>query len=126
MGLLLTIQELSKSFGAEPLFQDISFTVSDGDRIGLIGPNGAGKSTLLGIIAGRISPDDGEVIARKMARISYVAQESVFEESATVSEVLASQIQNLDEPERLARMAETLGRVGFEDVNAEAASLSGG
>jgi len=126
VGLLLTVQTLSKSFGAQPLFQDISFTVSDGDRIGLIGPNGAGKSTLLGIIAGRIPPDSGEVIARKLARISYVAQESVFEPGATVSQVLAAQITSLDEPERLARMAETLGRVGFEDMDAEAASLSGG
>jgi ATP-binding cassette subfamily F protein uup len=126
MGLFLTVQDLTKAFGAEALFRGISFTVSDGDRIGLIGPNGAGKSTLLGIIAGRIPPDDGEVIARKMARISYVAQESVFEPGATVSEVLARETQNLDEPERLARMAETLGRVGFEDTHAEASTLSGG
>jgi ATP-binding cassette subfamily F protein uup len=126
MGLLLTVQDLTKAFGAEALFRGISFTVSDGDRIGLIGPNGAGKSTLLGIIAGRIPPDDGEVIARKMARISYVAQESVFKPGVTVSEVLAEEIRNLDEPERLARMAETLGRVGFEDTHAEASSLSGG
>jgi ATP-binding cassette subfamily F protein uup len=126
MGLLLTVQELSKQFGAQPLFQDISFTVNDGDRIGLIGPNGAGKSTLLGIIAGRIPPDSGEVIARKMARVSYVAQESVFEPGATVSDVLAAAIEDLDDQERLARMAETLGRVGFEDAYVGAASLSGG
>jgi ATP-binding cassette subfamily F protein uup len=126
MGLLLTVQDLTKAFGAEALFRGISFTVSDGDRIGLIGPNGAGKSTLLGIIAGRIPGDDGEVIARKMARISYVAQESVFEPGATVSDVLSGEIRNLDEPERLARMAETLGRIGFEDTHAEASSLSGG
>ena len=126
MGLLLTVQDLTKSFGAQPLFQNISFTVSDGDRIGLIGPNGAGKSTLLSIIAGRVRSDEGEVIARKMASISYVAQESVFAAGATVSGVLEAEIENLDEQERLARMAETLGRVGFDDVNAEAASLSGG
>ena len=84
MGLLLNIQSVSKQFGAEPLFETISFTVSDGDRIGLIGPNGAGKSTLLGIIAGRIPADDGEVVVRKGVRVSYVAQDSNFDPGLTV------------------------------------------
>ena len=58
---ILNAQGLTKAFGALPLFQDISFTVSEGNRIGLIGPNGAGKSTLLQILAGQIDADGGEV-----------------------------------------------------------------
>lgn len=126
MGLLLTVQSVSKTFGAEPLFQSISFTVSDNSRIGLIGPNGAGKSTLLGIIAGNISPDSGEVVVRKGVQWSYVAQDSTFAPGLTVRAVLESALRVTDEMERLARISETSGRAGFEDLEADACSLSGG
>ena len=126
MGLLLNIQSVSKQFGAEPLFETISFTVSDGDRIGLIGPNGAGKSTLLGMIAGRVSPDDGEVVVRKGVRVSYVAQDSNFDPGLTVRHILENAIHVKDDAERMALLAETLGRAGFENADVEAASLSGG
>jgi ATP-binding cassette subfamily F protein uup len=59
MPLLLSCQSLSKSFGARPLFEDISLSISDGDRLGLIGPNGSGKSTLLRILTGSETPDAG-------------------------------------------------------------------
>ena len=65
---ILNAQSVSKQYGVRPLFQNISLTVEDGDRIGLIGPNGAGKSTLLAILAGAVEPDTGEVAARKRAR----------------------------------------------------------
>ena len=58
---ILNAQGLSKRFGAVPLFEEISFPVSDGDRIGLIGPNGAGKSTLLAVLAGEQEADAGDV-----------------------------------------------------------------
>jgi ATP-binding cassette subfamily F protein uup len=126
VGLLLSVQSISKTFGAEALFRSISFTVSDGQRIGLIGPNGAGKSTLLGILAGRIAPDEGEVVVRKLVRVSYVAQDSTFEAGLTVGDVLGRALHAGDEDERLRRTAETLGRAGFEDSGREAATLSGG
>src|ERR1700679_2628703 len=85
---ILNAQGISKRFGAVPLFEDLSFTVSDGDRIGLIGPNGAGKSTLLKVLAGEEDTDAGEVATRKRARIGYVRQESTFEEGLTVRDVL--------------------------------------
>ncbi len=57
---IVNAQEITKAFGANPLFQNVSFTISDGDRIGLIGPNGSGKSTLLRILAGEVNADSGK------------------------------------------------------------------
>ena len=73
MAPIINAQEISKQYGITPLFQNVSFTVSEGDRIGLIGPNGSGKSTLLEILCGRVKPDTGEVSTRKRDRLSYVA-----------------------------------------------------
>ena len=125
---IINVQGLSKAFGANPLFQNVSFTVSEGDRIGLIGPNGSGKSTLLGILAGQIDPDSGEVAVRKRARMSYVVQDSRFPDSSTVRSVIDAALKSAGVPEneRAGRLAETLGRTGFEDFDAQAASLSGG
>src|SRR5205823_8234491 len=74
---IINAQQISKTYGIAPLFQKISFTVSEGDRIGLIGPNGAGKSTLLQILEGRVKPDSGDVAVRKRTRFSYVDRKSV-------------------------------------------------
>jgi ATP-binding cassette subfamily F protein uup len=65
---ILNAQGLTKAFGATALFREISFTVSDGDRIGLIGPNGAGKSTLLKVLAGYEDADAGDVAVRRRRR----------------------------------------------------------
>jgi ATP-binding cassette subfamily F protein uup len=125
---ILNAQGLSKRFGAVPLFQDISFPVSDGDRIGLIGPNGAGKSTLLAVLAGEQDPDSGDVATRKRARIAYVKQESAFAPGITVREVLEAALvaANVAEAEHEGRLRETSGRTGFPSLTAEAATLSGG
>src|SRR3984885_3581220 len=64
---IINAQGLTKAFGATALFREISFTVSDGDRIGLIGPNGAGKSTLLKVLAGDENADAGDVAVRERA-----------------------------------------------------------
>ena len=125
---IINAQEISKAFGANPLFQNISFTVSEGDRIGLIGPNGSGKSTLLRILAGDVSPDSGEIAVRKRIRLSYIEQDSTFKPGATVRSVAQSAMERaaVPESERGTRFAETLGRAGFENLEAEAAALSGG
>src|SRR5215467_8725813 len=75
---------ISKQFGLTPLFQNISLTISEGDRIGLIGPNGSGKSTLLGILSGRIAPDSGDLAIRKRTKMSFVAQNSEFPVGHTI------------------------------------------
>jgi ATP-binding cassette subfamily F protein uup len=125
---IINVQEISKAFGANPLFQNVSFTVTEGDRIGLIGPNGAGKSTLLRILAGDEDPDTGEVAFRKRLRVSYVEQDSKFKSGATVRSVVEDAMERgkVHSTERGTRFAETLGRAGFEDLDVEAAALSGG
>ena len=125
---LINVRSIAKSFGAEPLFQNVSFTVSEEDRIGLIGPNGSGKSTLLRILAGAMTPDDGDIAYRKRVRLSYVEQVSEFHPGDTVKSVIDSAMDKSSVPdaERGTLSAEALGRAGFTDLTASAAALSGG
>jgi ABC transport system ATP-binding/permease protein len=125
---IISAHSLSKRYGLHPLFQNISFNVSDGDRIGLIGPNGSGKSTLLEILAGNVRPDTGEVALRKRARMARVAQVSEFAPGVTVRGVIENSMREAGVPEveHASRFAETLGRAGFTHLDASAASLSGG
>jgi ATP-binding cassette subfamily F protein uup len=125
---IISAQGLSKRYGAAPLFQNISFTVSEGDRIGVIGPNGSGKSTLLEMLLGRVKPDSGDVAIRKGTRLSYVAQISEFAAGVTIRMVIESALERAAVPddERASRFAETLGRAGFTELDAQAATLSGG
>ena len=133
---ILIAQNICKRFGDTPLFQNLSFSVHDGDKIGLIGPNGAGKSTLLAILGSEQEPDSGEVSFRKRARIGYVHQISDFAQGLTVRHIIESALHRAAIPaaDREQRLRETLGRAGFveDDTPAnpgmarEAASLSGG
>jgi ATP-binding cassette subfamily F protein uup len=125
---ILNAQGLSKRFGADPLFEGISFVINERDRIGLIGPNGTGKSTLLRILSGEISPDSGDVALRKRTRLSYLQQESQFPSGQSVRDVIHSALKQakIPEVEWEARTGETLGRTGFEDFAQDAAALSGG
>jgi ATP-binding cassette subfamily F protein uup len=125
---IINAQGISKRYGITPLFQNVSFTVSEGDRIGLIGPNGSGKSTLLEILCGRVKPDSGEVATRKRSRLSYVAQLSDFAAGETVRSVIEKALEQAAIPpsEREARTSEALGRAGFMDFDPPAAVLSGG
>ena len=133
---VLIAQSVSKRFGATPLFENISFSVHDGDRIGLIGPNGAGKSTLLAILGAEMEPDAGETSIRKRARIGYVRQISGFEPAISVRDILEKAMERAAVPpsEREQRLRETLGAAGFAEedtpdmpgMSREAGSLSGG
>jgi ABC transport system ATP-binding/permease protein len=125
---IISAQGLSKRYGVAPLFQNISFTVSERDRIGVIGPNGSGKSTLLEMLLGRVKPDSGDVAIRKGTRLSYVAQISEFAVGVTIREVIENAFERaaVAQGERASRLAETLGRAGFTDMEVQAATLSGG
>ncbi len=133
---ILIAQNISKRFGATPLFEGIAFAVQDGDRIGLIGPNGAGKSTLLAILGAEQEPDSGEVSYRKNTRIGYVHQISEFPRQTTVRQLIEAALERagVSASVREQRLRETLGRSGFSEVDTvgspgmdrEAASLSGG
>jgi ABC transport system ATP-binding/permease protein len=125
---IISAQGLSKRYGAAPLFKNISFTVSEGDRIGVIGPNGSGKSTLLEMLCGKTKPDSGDVAVRKGTRLSYVKQISEFAPGITILKVIEGALDRVSMPqsERAARSAETLGRAGFTDLEIPAATLSGG
>jgi len=125
---IINAQGLSKRYGTAPLFQNISFTVSEGDRIGLIGPNGSGKSTLLEILHGRVQPDSGNVAIRKGTRLSCVSQISEFAAGETAYSVIEAALKKSGVPEGdLAfRTAEALSRAGFEDYEIPTATLSGG
>jgi ATP-binding cassette subfamily F protein uup len=125
---LISAQGLSKRYGIAPLFQNLCFTVSGGERIGVIGPNGSGKSTLIEMLYGRVKPDSGDVAVRKGTRMSCVAQISEFSPGATVRGVIEGALvrARVPEEERPSEFAETLGRAGFTDLDALAAELSGG
>src|SRR6202162_5005361 len=96
---------LSKSFGARVLFENLSVSLSDGDRTGVIGPNGSGKTTLLEILAGKETPDAGTRALRKQTRLAYVPQDSLFGPDDTVGSVVTAALEDLplEEEERRVR-----------------------
>jgi ATP-binding cassette subfamily F protein uup len=128
VALLLNTQSLAKSYGAAFLFRNVSLSIHEGDRVGLIGPNGSGKTTFLEILAQLREPDAGTVSLRKGTRLAYLAQDSQFPEGETIRAVIHRSLARAHVPESEwpARDAETLGRAGFDDFEAEAAALSGG
>lgn len=84
MANLLQVENLTKSFGVNSLFDDINFTINEGDKVGLIAKNGTGKSTLLSIIAGDDTPDDGKLIFKNDVSIGYLKQLPQFEPHLSV------------------------------------------
>jgi ABC transport system ATP-binding/permease protein len=125
---ILSAYELSKRYGLAPLFKNISFHVSPGDRIGVIGPNGSGKSTLLAMLDRRVTPDSGTIAIRRSARVACVRQLSEFAAGDTVRSVVEDALEraNVRREDRLSRFAETLGRAGFTHFETSTATLSGG
>ena len=91
---LLTVEGISKSFGDKKIFDDITFGIDEGDRIGLIGINGTGKSTLLKIVAGNESADSGQIVKKTGLRIGYLPQTPDFDPEDTV----LGQVFNCDSP----------------------------
>ena len=90
----LDIQHLTKSIGDLVLFEDISFSVAEGQHVGLIARNGAGKSTLLSIISGKDSADDGQIVFMKGLRIGLLEQQPVFDPQQTVIQAVTSRLKS--------------------------------
>ncbi len=128
MAHLLSCQSLSKSFGAQTLFKNITLSISDGDRIGLIGPNGSGKSTLLKIVCNQIDADEGKILTQRHVRTAYLAQEDLFDEEKSVAENLQQPLAglDLDETEQYNRVHALLSRAEFADPTVPVRVLSGG
>ena len=96
MSNFITCRDLSKAFGAQRLFENISLAINSGDRVGVIGPNGSGKSTLLKIICGLEEVDAGELQRPRFTRFSYLAQEDVFEEAASIEDNMLGHLDSAD------------------------------
>jgi ATP-binding cassette, subfamily F, member 3 len=136
---MLTISQVTKSFGARTLFSNVSLQVNRGNRIGLIGPNGAGKSTLFSLILGHDSPDDGAIVLQKGARAGYLPQESVPAGKETILELallggslnsgVAEIVDDLDlDHQREAKAKRILSGLAFRerDFTRPASEFSGG
>lgn len=128
MTLLLSCQDINKSFGSKILFQNLSFGVFRKDKIGLIGPNGTGKSTLLKILADLDNPDNGLVVRTRSLRTGYVSQETLFPQHTLLDIVLKSleDDDSLTDIDKQTLATIILSRLGFEDLSVMADSLSGG
>ncbi|HEX2642978.1 MAG TPA: ABC-F family ATP-binding cassette domain-containing protein [Thermoanaerobaculia bacterium] len=126
--VLLSCESVSKGFTARPLFENLSFGLSEGDRAGLIGPNGSGKSTFLRILAGLEDPDTGSRALRRGTRLGYVPQDPAFPPGQSVEEVLTAALANdpAEDFEKATRVAVTLGKAGFQDPSQTVDVLSGG
>ena len=140
---LMTIENISKSYSVKTLLKDISFGISEGEKIGIIGVNGTGKSTLLKIIAGVETPETGKITKGNKVRIEYLSQNPYFEEEATVLEQVFKgnspemkllrdyqeilevlQTEYNDEiNERLLKLQDQIDRLNLWDLESEAKSV---
>jgi ATP-binding cassette subfamily F protein uup len=129
MSILISCQNISKSFGARTLFRELAFSVFSGDQIGLIGPNGAGKSTFLKILAGEEKADSGTITSKKELKIGYVPQTHHFEDlypEQILQEALAHQ-KDLEDYEIALQADIWLSKLGFDGHKSiKAPLLSGG
>jgi ATP-binding cassette subfamily F protein uup len=132
MATLLSARDLSRVLPSRPLFEGVSIHIDEGDRIGLIGPNGGGKSTLLRMLAGIEASDGGEIVRRRGLRVAFVAQQDRFAPDATLRSAVVDTLPAAERDAAAGRLdAETraeiaLSRLGFDDPNGSAATLSGG
>ncbi len=128
MRAILAVRDLSKTYAAHALFDHLSLTFHDGERVGLIGPNGAGKTTLLRILAGIESADSGSIDRATDAHIAYLPQIDVFPRGITVEGALLAALADraMEDYERPVRARKMLRRLGFEHGNTPVETLSGG
>ncbi len=123
MSPFLDVQNLTKSFGAQVLFQDINFSVGEGQKVGLIAQNGTGKSTLLEIIAGHEGYDSGAIIFRNDIRLSYLNQSPKFDPDESVIDAC---FNHQGDPARVLKARQILTQLHIDDLNQPMGELSGG
>ncbi|MBG0780137.1 MAG: ABC-F family ATP-binding cassette domain-containing protein, partial [Desulfotignum balticum] len=128
MSVFFTLSDISKSYGDDTLFSDLSIDFKAGEQLGLIGNNGSGKSTLLKLIAGEALPDTGVISVQKNCRIVYLSQEDRLNPDHTVETVLFDCLAQLpmDDKEKHRRVNQALGKGGFADTTVQVKTLSGG
>ena len=126
--VLITCDGVSKQFGVKPLFEGLSLTVHEGDRLGLVGPNGAGKTTFLKILAGLEPPDGGTRSLRKGARLAYVPQQPSFAEAHDALNAVVAAVEDAGqgEADAVQRARRALSQVGFVDETEATKLMSGG
>lgn len=128
MAILLTCDNLTKSFGPRQLFSGISISFAQEERIGLIGPNGAGKSTLLKILAGLEHLDAGEINTKRNLRLQYVPQEETFPAGQSVEQVMLDALadEHLEPHDKQTRVSILLHKIGLTSAEQPVETLSGG
>lgn len=120
---ILDVQNVSKSFGARTLFRNISFSISEGQHVGLIAQNGTGKSTLLSMLTGTESVDSGAIIYRNNVRIGYLSQTPHFDPSMSVLDACRSHCTEHDSPLSVMQL---LTKLHIQDTAQPVGQLSGG
>lgn len=118
---IINIEHISKIFGEKTIFEDASFGIQEGDKIGILGINGTGKTTLLRMIAGEEEPDEGQIIRQNGLKIAYLPQNPVFEEGITVSSYA---LNGNGEKDWLVQSNMT--KLGITEYDQKVESLSGG
>ena len=119
----LDVQNLTKTFGALVFFQDINFSVGEGQKVGLVAKNGTGKSTLLEILAGHEGYDDGSIIFRNGIRLGYLNQTPRFDPEESVIDAC---FNHQGDPERVLKAKQILTQLHIDDLNQPMRELSGG
>lgn len=116
--MVLSCQNISKSFGSDDILINASFQVNDGDKVAIVGNNGAGKSTFLKIITGELEPDQGTVVFAKDTTVGYLAQYQNDNESGTIYEIVRSSCEEIIQmEEQLHEMEEKMKHVSGEELD---------
>ena len=119
----LDVQHLTKSVGARVLFEDISFSIAEGQRVGLVARNGTGKSTLLSIIAGNEGYDEGSIIYRNGIKVGFLEQIPYLDDNETV---LDACFNHNDDEEKILKAKQILTQLNITDLSQKTGNLSGG
>ena len=119
----LDVQQLTKSFGSLVLFENLSFSVAEGQKVGLIAKNGTGKSTLLSILSGKEGYDSGEIIFRRDLKVGMLEQSPAFDPAESV---LDACFNHEGDPEKVLKAKQILTQLKIRDLNQPMGQLSGG